>query len=125
MSNLYSTNIAVMSLHSSRRMRVCNLGNQIYGLDRFFSGAICWFIFLILSAAAHIDIYEFIFPTRCPKRFFNVPAPASIIIIFVYFKDKLYRINVDFSRIRTRIIGVEGKHADHLTTTSSERCKKS
>ena len=36
--------------------------------------------------------------------------------LFVYFRSfqTIYRIKtVDFSRIRTRIIGVEGEHADH------------
>ena len=39
---------------------------------------------------------------------------------FVYFcsvKHKFYKKTVDFSEFWTRIIGVEGKHADHLTTT--------
>ena len=32
------------------------------------------------------------------------------------FQKKL----VGFSEIRTRIVGVEGKHADHLTTTTAQ-----
>ena len=41
---------------------------------------------------------------------------------FVYFcsvKHKFYKKTVDFSEFWTRIIGVEGKHADHLTTTTA------
>ena len=40
--------------------------------------------------------------------------------LFVYFRSfqTIYRIKtVDYSGIRTRIDGVEGKHSDHLTTT--------
>ena len=39
--------------------------------------------------------------------------------LFVYFLSlqQFYRKIVDFSGIRTQIIGVEGKHADHLTIT--------
>ena len=38
---------------------------------------------------------------------------ASFSIIDVLLKT------VDFSRIRTQVIGVEGNHADHLTTTTT------
>ena len=38
---------------------------------------------------------------------------ASFSIIDVLLKT------VDFSRIRTQVIGVEGNHADHLTTTTA------
>ena len=37
---------------------------------------------------------------------------ASFSFIFVPFKRKLY------SEIRARIVGVEGEHTDHLTTTT-------
>ena len=39
--------------------------------------------------------------------------------LFVYFLSlqQFYRKIVDFSGIRTRISGVEGKHTDHLTIT--------
>ena len=42
--------------------------------------------------------------------------------LFVYFRSfqTIYRIKtVDFSGIRTQIVGVEGEHADHLTTTTA------
>ena len=41
--------------------------------------------------------------------------------IFIYFRSfqTIYRIKtVDFSGIGTRIIGLEGKDADHFTTTT-------
>ena len=42
------------------------------------------------------------------------------LFIFVLFKHKfLQKKTVDFSGIRTRIVGVECKHADHLTTTAA------
>ena len=49
----------------------------------------------------------------------NGPTPASFLFIFVLFKHNLYRKTVGVSGIRTRIVGVEGEHADHLTTTTA------
>ena len=43
--------------------------------------------------------------------FLNRPAPAFLVL----FELKLYCKTVGFSGIRTRIVGVEGEHADHLT----------
>ena len=43
--------------------------------------------------------------------------------LFVYFRSfqTIYRIKtVGFSGIRTRIVGVEGEHADHLNTTTAQ-----
>ena len=48
--------------------------------------------------------------------FLNGPTPASS---FVYFQHKFYKKTVGFSRTWTRIVGVEGKQADHLTTTTA------
>ena len=44
--------------------------------------------------------------------------PGSFLFIFIIFKYAFSRKYVDFSWIWTRIIRVEGKHADHLTTTT-------
>ena len=56
--------------------------------------------------------------TASEKCFFykkKWPSPASFSIHFHSFQT-IYRIKtVDFSRIRTRIVGVEGEQADHLT----------
>ena len=38
--------------------------------------------------------------------------------LFSIFSAKIWQKNVDFSGIQTRIIGVEGEHTDHLTTTT-------
>ena len=46
-----------------------------------------------------------------PGIFENLAIPG---IFFVYFRS--IKI-VDFSQIRTRIVGIEGEHADHLTAT--------
>ena len=46
------------------------------------------------------------------------PRPLFL-FIFVLFKHNLYRKTVGVSGIRTRIVGVEGEHADHLTTTTA------
>ena len=40
------------------------------------------------------------------------------LFIFVLFNHNFYRKN--FSEIRTRIVGVEGKYYDHLTTTTAQ-----
>ena len=42
------------------------------------------------------------------------------LLLFEYyhsFQIQFYRKIEDFSEIRTRIVGVEGERADHLTTT--------
>ena len=46
---------------------------------------------------------------------FKLANPASFLFIFALFKHKFYRKSVGFSRIRTLIVGIEGKHADLLT----------
>ena len=45
--------------------------------------------------------------------------PASFLFILALFIHKSYRRNVGLSGIRTRIVGVEGELADHLTTTTA------
>ena len=39
---------------------------------------------------------------------------------FVYLRS-FQTITVDFNGIRTRVAGVEGEHADHLTTTTAPK----
>ena len=46
--------------------------------------------------------------------FKNGPTPASFCLLSFFQTEK----NVGLSRIRTRIVGVKGEHADHLTTTT-------
>ena len=48
----------------------------------------------------------------------NGPTPASFLFIFVLSDNNLQKI-VDFSRIQTRIVGIEGKLTDLLTTISA------
>ena len=52
--------------------------------------------------------------------FLNEPSPATFLFIFVLFNHKFYRKNVGVSGNRTRIVGAEGEHADHLTTTTAK-----
>ena len=48
------------------------------------------------------------------------PYPGPLFVIFVLFKHKFYRKKiVGISGIRTRIVRVEGEHADHLSTTTA------
>ena len=44
-----------------------------------------------------------------------------LLVYFHSFKHKCYRKTVGFSRIQTQIVGVEGEHADHLTTTTAQQ----
>ena len=45
--------------------------------------------------------------------------PRPLFVYFCSFKTQILRKTVDFSGIRTRIDGVVGEHADHLTTTTA------
>ena len=52
----------------------------------------------------------------------NEPTPASF-CLFSFFSNTNFTENtLDIRGIRTRIIGVEGEHADHLTTTTVQFC---
>ena len=44
--------------------------------------------------------------------FINGPTPASF-VYFHSFQQHFFRKIVDFKRIWTQIVGVEGEHADH------------
>ena len=46
--------------------------------------------------------------------------PGLVLFIFILFKHKLCIKTVGISGIWTRIVGVEGEHADHLTITSAQ-----
>ena len=50
------------------------------------------------------------------RRFLNGPYLASFLFIFPLSKQHFTEKTVFFSVIRTRIVGSEGKHADHKTT---------
>ena len=52
--------------------------------------------------------------------FFKWANHGLFLFIFILFKHKFYRKTVGVSGIRTEIIGVEGEHADHLTTTTAQ-----
>ena len=50
----------------------------------------------------------------------NWANPGFFLFIFVLFKHNIIEKTLGFSGIRTRIVGVEGEHADHLTTTTAQ-----
>ena len=49
--------------------------------------------------------------------FFKMGHSRPLFVYFHSFQTQYYRKTLGFSGIRTRIVGVEGEHADHLTTT--------
>ena len=51
--------------------------------------------------------------------FFKWAIPGLFLCISDLFKHKFYRKYIDVCGIRTRIVRVEGEHADHLTTTTA------
>ena len=56
-----------------------------------------------------------------PILFFKkMGQPRPLLFIFVLFNNNFMRKFIDLSGIRTRIVGVEGEHADHLTTTTAQ-----
>ena len=58
--------------------------------------------------------FKFLYSCRKPGA-----LPGSL---FVYFGSlqQIYRKIANFSGIRTRIVEVEGKHTNHLTTTTAQ-----
>ena len=45
----------------------------------------------------------------------------SILVNFSSFQKQILQKTVGFSGIQTQIVGVEGEHADHLTTTTAQQ----
>ena len=45
--------------------------------------------------------------------------PRHLFVYFCSFQDQFNRKIVDFSGVRTQIVGVEGMHVNHLTTTTT------
>ena len=45
--------------------------------------------------------------------------PRTLFVYFGSFQQQFLQKIVNFSKIGTRIVGVEGEHADHLTTTAA------
>ena len=54
-----------------------------------------------------------------PKCFLKKTGQPGLFLFFRSFQIQFYRKIVDFSGIRTQIVGIEGEHADHLTTTTA------
>ena len=53
-------------------------------------------------------------------KFFKWAYLGLYLFISVLFKHKLYSKNCRCQGIQTQIVGVEGEHADHLTTTMAQ-----
>ena len=51
--------------------------------------------------------------------YFYWANPGLCLVYYISFEHKFYGKIVDFSGIRTRIVRVEGTHADHLTNVTS------
>ena len=49
----------------------------------------------------------------------NGPIPASFCLFSFFSNTNFIEKNLDVSRIRTRIVGVEGEHTYHFTTTTT------
>ena len=53
--------------------------------------------------------------------FFKLGQPRPLFCLFLFFSNSNFTVkSIGFSGIRTRIISVEGEHADHLTTTTAQ-----
>ena len=55
---------------------------------------------------------------RAICKFFKWANPGTFLFIFVFSNTNFTEKNEDFSGIRTQIIGIEGKIADLLTSTT-------
>ena len=72
----------------------------------------------------YICFSYFIFTRVCLLCFYKKKwaNPGLFFVYFRFFKHNNTEKTVGFSGIRTRIVGVEGEHADHLTTTTAQVC---
>ena len=52
--------------------------------------------------------------------FFKWAFPGHFFVYFRSFQSQILQKNVGVSGNRTRIVGAEGEHADHLTTTTAK-----
>ena len=59
-------------------------------------------------------------PRNLFHEIFNGPTPASFCLFSFFSNTNLAEKTVDVSGIRTRIVGVEVKYTDHLTTTTAQ-----
>ena len=74
------------------------------------------------------------------KQFLKLVSPETVVdeaastslkrstVFCIFFRSFQTQIlqenNVDVSRIQTRIVGIEGEHADHLTTTTAQKINR-
>ena len=57
---------------------------------------------------------------KLQRTFLSGPAPASFCLFSFFSHTNFIEKTVGIRGIQTRIIGVEGEHADHLTTTTAQ-----
>ena len=57
---------------------------------------------------------------ECLILFYKVGQPLPLFVYFCSLQTQYYRKTVGFSGIRTRIVGVEGEHTNHLITTTAQ-----
>ena len=57
---------------------------------------------------------------KLQRTFLSGPAPASFCLFSFFSHTNFTEKTVGIRGIQTRIIGVEGEHADHLTTTTAQ-----
>ena len=68
--------------------------------------------------------FELMHTQLTQKNFKKQAKQGLFLFILILFNTQFYRKKtVGFSQIRTRIVRVEGKHADHLTTITAQRKK--
>ena len=86
----------------------------------------CWSLWILSQSWEWVNSSSIVFPGASVTRFVHFyivhfikirPTPASFCLIS-FFSNTILQKNL--IGIRTQIVGVEGEHADHLTTTTAQ-----
>ena len=103
---------------------ICILGLGVINKFLQIISRLCWNSALWLAKICYVtrSIQSGRFISALQSLFLkNGPRSASF-GLFLFFSNTIFtEITVGFSGIRTLIIIVEGKHADHLTTSTAHR----
>ena len=75
----------------------------------------------LFSGLFPILIWALFAPSICDWKtcFSKVGQPRPLFCLFSHFSNTILQKNCRLSGIGTRIVGVEGEHADHLTTNTA------
>ena len=65
--------------------------------------------------------YSFLLDVPNKNKQKEGPTPTSFCLFSFLFRQQFYRKILDFSGIWTWIVGVEGEHANHFTTTTTAK----